>query len=252
MNKDENKIRIQKILSQHGVSSRRGAEKLILEKKVFVNGKLASLGDKASFGDKIIADGVKVNLREGKPSNSIKIIIYNKPIKKICTRNDPQGRKTVFEDLPNLSLEKWISIGRLDFMTSGLLLFTNNGDFANKMMHPSSNVVRVYIVKTEKKLSHKSMHKMQEGISLDGSFIKCKKITINKSLGGYFIYKIDMATGQNREVRRLFLCQGSPVIELKRIKYDEFTLPNNLKEMDFVLLNQEKSKKIAEKFGVFL
>ena len=137
--------RIQKLLAQAGIGSRREIERWISEGRISVNGEKATLGDRAGRHDDVRVDGRKVDLADS--GRAVRVIAYNKPVGEVCTRNDPEGRPTVFQHLPKTKNERWINVGRLDINTSGLLLFTTSGDLANKLMHPSNGIDREYAVR---------------------------------------------------------------------------------------------------------
>ena len=158
--------RIQKVLANAGLGSRRQVETWIRLGKVKVNGKLASIGDHINITDKISLDGKLVRLQTVIPT-SVRMIACYKPAGLICTRNDPEGRKTVFDDLPKLTKGRWVNVGRLDINTTGLLLFTNNGELANRFMHPSSNIEREYAVRVLGKATDRQLTALREGIMLE-------------------------------------------------------------------------------------
>jgi len=140
--------RAQKVLAAAGLGSRREIDRLLQEGKVRINGKQAKPGDRICATDQVILDGRRVSLQHAKQQQN-KVIVYNKPEGELVTRNDPQGRPTIFQRLPALHQARWISVGRLDINSSGVLLLTTNGELANKLMHPSSNVEREYLVRIQ-------------------------------------------------------------------------------------------------------
>ena len=154
-------LRLHKYLADIGYSSRRNIEKLIIQNKVIVNNKIAKLGVKVKNKDEVLIENESliINLDDQK---SIKVLIYNKKSNEIVSRNDPLNRKTVFDKLPLLKNERWVSVGRLDFNTSGILLFTNSGEYANELMHPKSNIERIYILKIKKELTESTKKKINE------------------------------------------------------------------------------------------
>ena len=237
--------RVQKILSMLGVLSRRECEKNIIKGLVKVNGIVATLGTKVKIGDSITFDKTKYTVSSAIFDSKIEIMIYHKPCGEIVTSKDNANRKTVFERLPDIN-GKWINIGRLDLETSGLLLFTNNGDIANKMMHPSSNISRKYEVVIEGSFNDIKKEQCIKGLDIGMSEIgkfnsisKCKSTT-NK-------YTITLKTGKNREVRRVFRSVGCTVIKLKRIQYDNIKL-NNLLVGEYRYLTEKEIKLLSIPF----
>ena len=237
--------RVQKILSMLGVLSRRECEKNIVKGLVKVNDIVATLGTKVKIGDSITFDKTKYTVSSAIFDSKIEIIIYHKPCGEIVTSKDNANRKTVFERLPDIN-GKWINIGRLDLETSGLLLFTNNGDIANKMMHPSSNISRKYeaVIKgsfndIKKEQCIKGLDIGMSEIGKFNSISKCKSTT-NK-------YTITLKTGKNREVRRVFRSVGCTVIKLKRIQYDNIKL-NNLLAGEYRYLTEKEIKLLSISF----
>ena len=157
--------KLQKVLAAKGFGSRRELEKWIKASRVKVNGKVATLGDRVTASDKILVDGKPV--RSSGSRNPLRVLLYNKPEGEICTRSDPENRKTVYDHLPPLQNERWVSIGRLDINSSGLLLFTTSGDLANKLMHPSSNIDREYSVRVHGQVDEEMIIRLKEGVMLE-------------------------------------------------------------------------------------
>ena len=157
--------RIQKLLAIAGVASRREAERWIADGRVTVNGVIATLGDRAGRHDEVRVDGRSIDVSDA--GKSCRVIAYNKPIGEVCTRNDPEGRATVFDHLPKTKNERWINVGRLDINTSGLLLFTTDGEMANKLMHPSSEIDREYAVRVRGDVDEEMIKRLKEGVMLE-------------------------------------------------------------------------------------
>ena len=209
--------RVQKVLSLLGVFSRRECEKKIKLGLVKINNEIAKLGSIVSLGDKISYLSSEYIITERLLDIETKILIYHKAINQIVSRNDPQKRSSVFDMLPDVN-GKWINIGRLDYKTSGLLLFTNNGDIANRMMHPSSNILRSYEVSIHGTFDRKKMELALRGIDIGNSEIgKLVEVTPDSLVHNKFLIKLK--TGKNREVRRIFSKLDCKVISLKRISY---------------------------------
>ena len=216
--------RVQKILSMMGVLSRRECEKNIILGLIKVNDVIATLGTKVMIGDAISFDNHRYIVSSDLFNLKVKILVYYKPSGEIVTSKDNADRKTVFENLPSI-IGKWINIGRLDLETSGLLLFTNNGDIANKMMHPSSNISRTYEVLIKGSFTdikkNKCLNGLDIGMSETGKFDSVEKCNATNKK-----YIVTLKTGKNREVRRVFRSVDCIVINLKRIQYDNIHLEN--------------------------
>jgi len=212
-------MRIAKYISNSGYCSRRDAEKLVLEKKVYVNNKICEIPNiNVNYDDKISVCGKTIKL-----SSQIKLWKLYKPTNVICTNKDPKKRKTIFDILPR-NLPRLISIGRLDFMSEGLILLTNNGDFARKMELPLSNIIRVYRVCIKGKVSNDVIKKINSGISINGIFYKKIKVKIEKktNLNYWLIFKL--REGKNREIRNICKFYKWTVIQLIRLQYGSFRL----------------------------
>lgn len=214
--------KLQKILANAGVASRRQVEQMIEEGRVSVNGQIAKLGDRATSRDQLRVDGKLLRLVEDKKT---RVLIYNKPVGEVCSRADEEGRKTVFDHLPLLRNGRWISVGRLDINTSGLLLFTNDGELANSLMHPSQQVEREYAVRVMGEVSPEIIKQLQAGVMLDDGMAKFIKISDGGGEGVNHWYHVVLTEGRNREVRRLWESQGVVVSRLIRVRYGNITLP---------------------------
>ena len=165
------KVRIHKVLADHGIGSRRGIESLIRQKKILVNGQLASIGQLVSDKDVFEVEGRMVRLSKKDPTNK-RILMYNKKVGEISSRKDPDHKKTIFDTLPRLKSGRWVSVGRLDINTSGLILFTNDGSLANQMMHPSSNIEREYVARVHGKVTDEILQNLTNGVKLEDGFAK--------------------------------------------------------------------------------
>ena len=214
--------RVQKVLSLLGILSRRDCEKKIKLGLVKINNEIASIGSKVAIGDKVTYNNQDYHITTESLNIDTKVLIYNKPQKEIVSRNDPQKRNTVFENLPKVT-GKWINIGRLDYDSSGLILFTNNGMIANKMMHPSSNILRTYEVIIDGHMNTKKIKLSLEGIDIGNNEIgKLIDLTPDEGIENKYIVKLN--TGKNREVRRIFSSLNCKVLKLKRISYGNIQL----------------------------
>ena len=236
--------RVQKILSMIGVLSRRECEKLLFQKKIKINGSIAAIGAKVKIGDKISVNKKTYIVDSEIFKSEIKVIAYHKSVGELVTTKDDRHRKTVFTHLPYIN-GKWINIGRLDMNTSGLLLFTNNGDIANALMHPSSKIKRVYEVSIKNNITKEKIILSKKGIDIGkGEIGRFSNIVdVNSKLTN--TYKVTLATGKNREIRRVFNSLDCKVIKLKRIKYALVEL-SNLKVNKYRILNREEMKGIIK------
>jgi 23S rRNA pseudouridine2605 synthase len=219
--------RLQKVLAQAGVASRREIEEWVVAGRVSVNGLPASLGQKVGPGDRVKVNGKLVPLRF--TQRSPRVLIYHKPEGEIVSRDDPEGRPTVFERLPLLRKGRWLAVGRLDFNTSGLLLFTNDGDLANKLMHPRYELEREYAVRILGELSEEHVKSLTEGIQLEDGPAKFNLLRDEGGEGANHWYRVTISEGRNREVRRMFEAVGLTVSRLMRVRYGSVELPARLK-----------------------
>lgn len=216
--------RVQKVLARAGLASRREIESWIAAGRVMLNGKPAGLGDRAGATDRIQVDGHPVNLRNTTPSET-RVLAYYKEAGEVCTRRDPEGRPTVFAKLPRIRKGQWVAIGRLDLNTTGLLLFTTNGELANRLMHPSGEIEREYAVRVLGQPSAIQRQNMLTGVELDDGPAAFGSI---QEMGGSGInhwYHVILKEGRNREVRRLWESQGLTVSRLIRVRFGPYELP---------------------------
>jgi 23S rRNA pseudouridine2605 synthase len=220
--------KIQKLLAQTGAGSRREMEKAIAAGRVTVNGKKATLGDRASERDQISLDGKPGAFSELNLAG--RVLIYNKHEGEICSRNDPGGRPTVFSKLPRLKNGRWISIGRLDFNTTGLLLFTTDGILANALMHPSSEIDREYLCRVLGRVDEAMLQRLREGILLEDGTAQFTDIVDGGGEGANHWYYVALMEGRNREVRRLWESQDVQVSRLKRVRFGPVFLPARLRQ----------------------
>ena len=226
-----NTEKIQKRIASSGLCSRRAAEELVLVGRVRVNGKRALLGSRVSQHDKIEVDGKALRLAPLKQTNSVpQILLYHKPVGEICSRDDPQGRPSVYDALPRCAYGRWISIGRLDFNTSGVLLFTDNGELANQLSHPKSSIEREYAVRVQGDVSQDMLNRLREGVALEdgtANFSDIHVVSQTHAASNRWFYVVLMS-GRNREVRRLWESQNVRVSRLKRVRFGNIILPSNL------------------------
>ncbi|BBN81323.1 pseudouridine synthase [Pseudoalteromonas sp. A25] len=230
--------KLQKVLARAGVGSRREMEKYIEANRVSVDGKVARLGDRVEENAVIRVDGHIVKI-EQQEDRICRVIMYHKPEGELCTRKDPEGRRTVFDRLPRIDGDRWIAIGRLDINTSGLLLFTNDGELANRLMHPKYEVEREYSARVFGDVTNETLKNLTKGVELDDGPAKFLKI---KPMGGEGINKwfnVTLTEGRNREVRRLWQSQDVEVSRLIRIRYGKLELNKRLPQGGWEELNLE-------------
>ena len=218
--------RLQKLIANAGYGSRRGVEKLISEGRVQLNNKTAKLGDKASLEDKVTIDGNKVDLMRFHQSET-QVLLLNKQAGYVCSNKDEKGRKSVFDLLPKDT--RWVMVGRLDLNTAGLLLFTNNGELANRLMHPSYQIDREYATRVLGDVDGEHLHQLTQGLELEDGFAKFERVTPGGGEGANRWYKVVIREGRKREVRRLWEALGFQVSRLIRVRFGEIRLPDNLR-----------------------
>lgn len=241
--------RIQKILARAGYGSRRQVEAWIKEGKILVNGKTAELGQKITSEAKVLLNGQTLSLAS-KLKAAPRILLYNKPVGEVCTRNDPGGRDTVFDNLPPIKPGRWISIGRLDINTDGLLIFTNDGELANKMMHPSSEIDREYAVRVLGKVSDQMIDNLTKGVMLEDGKAKFTRIKFAGGEGANQWYHVTLKEGRNREVRRLWESQELKVSRLRRIRYGDIHLDRKLRPGMHEDLPIRQMRNLYERLGL--
>ena len=219
--------RLQKLLASAGHGSRRGIEEWIRNGRVTINDRLAVLGDRATTADRICLDGQPLDL--GGQRETVDVLLYHKPVGEVTTRSDPEGRPTVFERLPAPASGRWIVVGRLDVNTSGLLLFTNDGELAHRLMHPSSEIEREYLVRLRGTPSAQVIEQLRRGVQLEDGPANFDRIEAESTEGSHSWYRVCLHEGRNREVRRLFEHVGFEVSRLSRIRYGNVILPRDLR-----------------------
>jgi len=223
-------IRLQKLLAEAGLGSRRAAEAWIRSGRVTVAGRVAQLGDRASPGDDVRLDGRKLELTN-RPAPR-ELLLYYKPVGEVTTRSDPAGRPTVFERLPAPRQGRWIAVGRLDVNTSGLLLLTTDGELAHRLMHPSSEIEREYLVRVRGRPGPQVLRRLLDGVPLEDGPARFDRITAeaaDRGAGGHGSFRVVLREGRNREVRRLWGAVGFEVSRLLRIRYGPVELPRELR-----------------------
>jgi 23S rRNA pseudouridine2605 synthase len=242
--------RLHKVLASCGFGSRRAMEEMILAGRITVNRLPAEVGQKVGPGDEVRINGelVKVRFTEPRP----RVLMYHKPAGEIVTRDDPEGRPTVFAKLPSIGNGKWINVGRLDYNTEGLLLFTNSGELANRLMHPRYEVEREYAVRVLGRLSDEQMQTLLAGIQLADGMAKCEKVEDGggEEEGANHWYHVVLKEGRNREVRRLFEALEVPVSRLIRTRYGTLAMPSVLKRGDTMELEAPEVTAVMEGAGL--
>lgn len=239
--KDE---KLQKALARLGLGSRRQMETVIAEGRVSVNGKVATIGDRVGQGDEIRVDG-RLLRYTAENEKRRRVLMYYKPEGEICSTNDPEGRPTVFERLPPLSHDRWVMVGRLDINSTGLLLFTNDGELAHRLMHPSNEIEREYAVRVMGEVTPEIMLNLKRGVMLDDGMAQFDDIS---EMGGEGInkwYQVKLKEGRNREVRRLFESQGLKVSRLLRTRYGSVSLPRELRTGRYLELDRKEIDNLA-------
>lgn len=236
--------RIQKVLAKAGKGSRRDMERAIEEGRVRVNGERVKLGDKVSAVDKLELDGKTVKIEAQRVR---RVLIYNKPEGEVCTRRDPEGRPTVFDHLPHLPGERWIVVGRLDLNTSGLLLFTNDGELANRLMHPSGLIDREYAVRVLGEVTQQQVETMHAGVELEDGPARFTDIQQFGGRGANVWYHVVIMEGRNREVRRLWESQGLKVSRLKRVRYGSVFLDADVRAGTWKEMPKAEIDKLAKR-----
>ena len=236
--------KLQKVLARRGLGSRREIESWISSGRVLVNGEVARLGDRVELNDRLTVDGERLGV--GMVEQKHRCIIYHKPVGQICSRKDPKNRKTVFDELPKLSNGRWISVGRLDYNTSGIILFTTDGDLAHALMHPSSKIEREYVVRIRGDVKTEHLENMTEGIMLDDRLACFSDIQYGSGEGSNSWFYVVLMEGRNREVRRLWESQGLSVSRLKRVRFGPVLIPSKLKQGNWMEINSPMSRKLYE------
>ena len=239
--------KLQKVLANLGLGSRRKMERWIEEGRVTVDGSVAKLGDRIHAGQAVRLDG---KLLEVDATEQVRVLLYHKPAREVCSRDDPEGRKTVFERLPKLKTARWISVGRLDFNTSGALLFTTDGALANALMHPSNAIEREYLVRVMGRVDELMVERLKEGVELDDGPARFSDIQEGGGDGINRFFYVVLMEGRNREVRRLWESQGTTVSRLKRVRYGEVFLPSKLKKGQWLELPQRDVDVIYQMAGL--
>jgi 23S rRNA pseudouridine2605 synthase len=239
-------FKLQKLLAHKGLGSRREMETLIASGEVSINGKTATLGDRAGPGDVIRIGRRVIRVHE---EELPKVLLYHKPEGEIVSRHDPEGRPSVFDKLPHLRSSKWIAIGRLDFNTSGLLIFTNDGTLANRLMHPRFEMEREYAVRILGELTEEQMKQLTTGIQLEDGQAAFTYLADQGGEGANHWYRIILKEGKNREVRRMFEAIGITVSRLMRVRFGPLNLPPRIKRGQWLELDEKETRRLLSLIG---
>jgi len=240
--------KLHKVLAQAGMGSRLEMEQLILEGRISVNGEPAHVGQRIQYGDVIKVNGKPVRVRMTPPPP--RVLAYHKPAGEVVSHDDPQNRPTVFRRLPRLMQGKWQSVGRLDLNTEGLLLLTNSGELANRLMHPRFGLQREYAVRVLGALSNEEKQRLLDGVQLDDGPAQFASIEDGGGEGANCWYRVTIAEGRNREVRRMFEAVGHAVSRLIRIRYGAVMLPRGLKRGAWLELDERDIARLTAAAGM--
>lgn len=236
--------RIQKYLSSVGSGSRRGVENLLRQERILLNGRLARLGDRVKEGDRITIDGgrsQRVSLKRA----SLRVLAYNKPVGRICSSSESERWETVHQDLPRENGFRWIGVGRLDLNTSGLLLFTTDGELASRLMHPSYQIDREYAVRIYGEVTPNNLTKLTGGVEIEGECFRFNDVIKGRGDGANCWYTCVVQAGRNREVRRLWESLGVQVSRLIRVRFANILLPVDLRPKATVELGEPLVRELC-------
>lgn len=235
--------KIQKVLANAGVGSRRQVEAWIQEGRITINGKLATIGERMTYHDMICVDGREIKLVKSQQQKT-RVLLYHKPEGEMCTRNDPEGRPTIFERLPLIRNSRWICVGRLDFNTSGLLLITNDGELANQLMHPRTQIEREYAVRLRGEVDPEILVRLEKGMPLEDGLARFDQIVDAGGSGTNHWYHVIVKEGRNRLVRRLWEAAGMTVSRLIRIRFGTVYLPSGLRRGHHIELTEGEIRQL--------
>ncbi len=240
--------KIQKVLANAGLGSRRQIEDWIRAGRISVNGETAKIGDRMSTEAAVYIDGRPIKLVKSL-SKKTRVLLYNKPEGEICTRSDPEKRPTVFSHLPLLRNSRWIAVGRLDINTQGLILFTNNGELANQLMHPRAGLEREYAVRVHGIVTPQTLQKLRRGVKLEDGMAHFEKITEAGGDGSNRWFTVIVKEGRNRLVRRLWESQQVQISRLMRVRFGPLNLPRSLHRGQWQELEPEEVQKLLSQLN---
>lgn len=241
--------KLQKVLARAGLGSRRSLEQWIQDNRVSVNGKVAHIGDRVTAEDVIRVDG-HIIAQYAKEPVETRVLLYHKPEGEVCTRSDPEGRPTVFDKLPILRHGRWVIVGRLDFNTTGLLLFTTNGELANRLMHPSQQIEREYAVRILGNVDAAMINRLKKGVMLEDGKAHFDDIIDAGGTGANHWYHVVLKEGRNREVRRLWESQGVKVSRLMRVRFGQIMMPRSLRFGRYMELPEDQINELSNSVGL--
>lgn len=236
--------RLQKLLAAAGLGSRRSIEQWIRDGRITVAGRTAQLGDRADPTDDVRLDGRKLDLHATRPAREL--LLYHKPVGEMTTRSDPRGRPTVFERLPSPHTGRWVAVGRLDVNTSGLLLFTTDGELAHRLMHPSSEIDREYLVRVRGRPPASIVEQLLAGVGLEDGSARFDRICQHETDGTHTSFRVVLHEGRNREVRRIWRAVGFEVSRLLRIRYGPVELPRDLRPGQWRIAHTDMTAQLAK------
>ena len=240
--------KLQKVLARAGLGSRREVERWIAEGRVSVDGRRATVGDRVWGVEQVRVDGRRIRFSES--GAALRVLLYHKPVGEVCTRRDPEGRATVFDRLPRIAASRWVAVGRLDLNTSGLLLFTNDGELADRLMHPSCAVPREYAARVRDALTPEARRRLLRGVHLEDGVARFDSIVDAGGSGTNRWYKVMLREGRKREVRRLWESQGFAVSRLMRVRFGPVALPRGLTPGRYEYLESAECAALLEATGM--
>ena len=240
--------KLHKVIARSGHTSRREAERLIAQGRIKIGNRVARLGDRVAGDEPIFLDDRELFIAWEKPRQ--RVLVYNKPEGEICSRKDPEHPHTIFDDLPNLKIGRWISVGRLDINTTGLILLTNDGELANLLMHPSSEIEREYAVRVLGEVTDDDIEQLKSGVQLEDGVASFDNITYIGGQGANHWYHVTLKEGRNREVRRMWESLGITVSRLSRIRYGVIELPRGQKPGRWEELDEKGMQALYASVGL--
>ncbi len=240
--------KLQKVIARSGHTSRREAERLIAQGRIKIANRVARLGDRVAGDEPVFLDDKELFMAWEKPRQ--RVLVYNKPAGEVCSRKDPEHPNTIFDDLPNLKIGRWISVGRLDINTTGLILLTNDGELANLLMHPSSEIEREYAVRILGEVTDDDIEQLKSGVQLEDGVASFERIIYIGGQGANHWYHVMLKEGRNREVRRMWESLGITVSRLSRIRYGVVELPRGQKPGRWEELDEQGMHELYASVGL--